>query len=85
MKTRQTVIFVTHSIDEAIALSDRIVICTSRPGRLKEIVPVDLPRPRAAYDFKAHPKFGELWEKVWGLLQAEVYEDLEMEKEKLTN
>lgn len=83
MKTRQTVLFVTHSIDEAIALSDRIVICTSRPGRLKEIIPVNLPRPRADYDFKLHPEFGRLWEKVWGLLQAEVYDDLAMQKEKL--
>jgi len=45
-KTRKTVLFVTHSVDEAVFLSDRIVILTSRPGRIKEIVPIDLPRPR---------------------------------------
>jgi NitT/TauT family transport system ATP-binding protein len=45
-KTRKTILFVTHSVDEAVFLSDRIVILTSRPGRVKEIVPIDLPRPR---------------------------------------
>lgn len=83
MKTRQTVLFVTHSIDEAIALSDRIVICTSRPGRLKDIVPVSLPRPRADYDIKTHPEFGKLWETVWSQLQAEVYDDLALQQQKL--
>ena len=83
MKTGQTVLFVTHSIDEAIALSDRIVICTSRPGRIKEIIPVNLPRPRADYDFKLHPEYGKLWEHIWSQLQAEVYDDLAMQKEKL--
>ncbi len=83
LKTRQTVLFVTHSIDEAIALSDRIVIVTSRPGRLKEVVPIDLPRPRADYDIKLHPSYGKLWDRVWSLLQAEVYDDLELQKNKL--
>jgi NitT/TauT family transport system ATP-binding protein len=41
-----TVLFVTHSVDEAVFLSDRIVVMTSRPGKIKEIVKVDLPRPR---------------------------------------
>jgi len=45
-KTRKTILFVTHSVDEAVFLSDRIVILTSRPARVKEIVPIDLPRPR---------------------------------------
>ncbi len=83
LKTRQTVLFVTHSIDEAIALSDRIVIFTSRPGRLKDIVKVDLPRPRADYDIKLHPNYGKLWDKLWSLLQTEVYDDLELQKKKL--
>jgi len=45
-KTRKTILFVTHSVDEAVFLSDRIVILTRRPGQVREIVPIDLPRPR---------------------------------------
>jgi NitT/TauT family transport system ATP-binding protein len=81
LQTKKTVLLVTHSIDEAIALSDFIVVCTARPGRVKGIVPVDLPRPRADYDIKTHEKFGALWEEVWHLLRSEVYAELEQEKE----
>lgn len=73
-QTKKTVLFITHSIDEAIALGDRIVVCTARPGRVKADIPVDLPRPRADYDIKLHPRFTELWGEVWSQLQAEVYD-----------
>jgi NitT/TauT family transport system ATP-binding protein len=71
-ETGQTVIFITHSIDEAIALGDRVVVVSSRPGQIREIIPVDLPRPRWQYDVKTHPGFAPLRERVWGLLQQEV-------------
>ena len=45
-KTKKTVLFVTHSVDEAVFMADRIVVLTSRPGTIKEVVKIDLPRPR---------------------------------------
>jgi len=45
-KTQKTILFVTHSVDEAVFLADRIVVLTTRPGRVCEIIPIDQPRPR---------------------------------------
>ena len=63
-----SVLLVTHSIDEALALADRIVVFTSRPGRIKEIVPVELPRPRSPRD----PRCIELQLRLADLLADEV-------------
>jgi sulfonate transport system ATP-binding protein len=63
-KTKNTVIFVTHSIDESIYLSDRVIIMQARPGRIKEDVKIDLPRPRWEGDVKADPRFAELRAQV---------------------
>ncbi|HEV8722617.1 MAG TPA: ABC transporter ATP-binding protein [Candidatus Binatia bacterium] len=59
-QTETTVVFVTHSIDEAIYLSDRVVVMQARPGRIKEEVMIDLPRPRWEGDVKADPRFAQL-------------------------
>ena len=59
-QTEATVIFVTHSIDEAIYLSDRVVVMQARPGRIKEEVAIDLRRPRWEGDVKADPRFAQL-------------------------
>jgi NitT/TauT family transport system ATP-binding protein len=69
--TRQTVIFITHSIDEAVMLGDRVAIVSNRPGRIREVVDIDLPRPRLEGDTKTSPRFAELREHIWSLLQDE--------------
>ncbi len=72
--TGQTVVFITHSIDEAITLGDRVVVISYRPGQIKEIVDVDLPRPRFDYDVKTLPAYTELRERVWGLVKDEAFQ-----------
>jgi NitT/TauT family transport system ATP-binding protein len=71
-ETKKTVVFVTHSIDEAAVLSDRIVVMTAIPGKVKAVLDVDFPRPREVYQVKANPHFGELTYHVWELLRDEV-------------
>ena len=66
--SKASVLLVTHSIDEALALADRIVVFTARPGRIKEIVPVDLPRPRSMRD----PRLIALQQGLSDLLADEV-------------
>jgi NitT/TauT family transport system ATP-binding protein len=72
-KTRQTVVFITHSIDEAITLGDRIVVVSNRPGTIREIIDVDLPRPRfnERNDIKGSARFGEIRSRLWELLSDE--------------
>ena len=66
-----TVVFVTHSIDEAIYLADRVVVMTARPGRVKEIIDIDLPRPRDG-DVRASDAFNAYRGHVWRALRDEV-------------
>ena len=70
-ETGQTVVLITHSIDEAITLADRVVVISDRPGTIREVVDVDLPRPRSEYDVKSHPSYVRLREHVWTLLKAQ--------------
>jgi NitT/TauT family transport system ATP-binding protein len=65
--TRKTIVFVTHSLQEAIALSDRIVVMTARPGRVKDVVDVALPYPR---DLNA-PEVTDLRAKLWEQVREE--------------
>ena len=68
---KKTVLFVTHSIDEAVYLADRIVVMSGRPGRVKEIIPVNLARPRGLA-VKDDPDFVRLRRHIWDLLEKEV-------------
>ncbi len=61
----KTVVFVTHSVDEAIYLADRIVVMSARPGKITELIDVAMPRPR----HRANPEYGRLAEKILDLLE----------------
>lgn len=78
--TRKTVVYVTHSIDEAIVMGDRIIIFTAHPGHVKTEITVEFPRPRHVYELKANPKFGELAYHVWSQLRDEVEKAKEQER-----
>lgn len=68
---KTTIVFITHSLDEAIYLSDRIAVMTHRPGRIKAILDIPLPRPRPA-EIRHAPAFVHLREKAWDVLRDEV-------------
>jgi NitT/TauT family transport system ATP-binding protein len=69
---KKTVVYITHSIDEALVLGDRVLVMSARPGHIKAEIPVTFPRPRSVYDLKSTPEFAELVAKVWGPLRQEV-------------
>lgn len=71
---RKTVVYVTHSIDEAIVLADRILLMSARPGRIKDIIDVRevFGRPRVVEQVKSSPEYGELFGRVWSQLRSEV-------------
>ena len=68
---RKTVLFVTHQIDEAVFLSDRVLVFARRPGRLQEIIDIDLPRPRTLA-MKRSPAFVALADRIWRLIEDDV-------------
>jgi NitT/TauT family transport system ATP-binding protein len=68
-REQKTVIFITHSMDEAVYLADRVVVMTPRPGRVAEILDVPLPRPRIADVVRRDPKFVELTNYIWDSLK----------------
>jgi NitT/TauT family transport system ATP-binding protein len=68
---RKTVLFVTHQIDEAVYLADRVVVMTSRPGQVKAVLDIDIPRPRDL-SVKRSPAFLELVDEIWKMIEEEV-------------
>ncbi len=68
---QKTVVFVTHQLDEAVYLADRVVVLSTSPGRVRQIVPVDLPRPRTL-DVKYTAKFAEHVNVLWQLIKSDV-------------
>lgn len=77
-KAQKTIVFVTHSLVEAVFLADRVAIMTSLPGRIKEIIEIDEPHPRKP-DFITSPKFNELRNHLYSLLHDEIRKAVERE------
>ncbi len=69
---RMTVVFVTHDLGEAITLADRVVVFSARPGRIRVIRNVDLPRPRDVFRIRFSEAFAHLHEALWDELKDEV-------------
>jgi NitT/TauT family transport system ATP-binding protein len=74
---RKTVLFVTHDIDEAILLSDRIIVLSDRPGKIQQSIRIPLDRPREMI-LRDNPKFMEMRWQIWKLLEKEVRKDLKL-------
>ena len=73
-QTRKTAVFITHDIVEAVYLADRVIVFTARPGRVKEIVNVDIPRPRDLR-VKREPTFVEIERRIWESIREESARD----------
>ena len=71
-RTGKTIVFVTHSIDEAVFLAQRVAVITARPGRVKQVLDVELPAPRYARDVRSTPAFAACRHALWELLSEEV-------------
>jgi NitT/TauT family transport system ATP-binding protein len=72
-QTRPSVLFITHDLEEAIALADRVVVMTAGPGTVKGVYEIDLPRPRGAVqEIRFEPRFLELHQQIWESLRDEV-------------
>ena len=75
-----SVVFVTHDLEEAISLSDRVFVMTAGPGTVKSNYKVDLPRPRNVAEIRFQPGFVEIYEEIWNDLRDEVLVSYERQK-----
>src|SRR6201996_725820 len=78
---KKTVVFIPHSVDEAVLLGDRVMVMTAQPGRLKQFVPIGLARPRNIMELQGAPEYGELVHRIWSSLRDEVQRARELEGE----
>jgi len=74
-RDRKTIIFVTHDLDEAILLADRIVVFGTHPGRVVHVEDVPLERPRNLAELRHNPVYGDTWERLWKLLDTSTHEE----------
>lgn len=77
--TKKTTVFITHSIDEALCVSDRIMIMSAHPGTVKEIIDIDLERPRDISKIRTTLRYNELFSQIWSSLREEVLKGTKQE------
>jgi ABC-type nitrate/sulfonate/bicarbonate transport system ATPase subunit len=77
-ETRKTILFVTHAIEEAILLGDEVVVMTARPGRIKDVIAIDLPRPRSL-EMVNSKEFGALFDRAFHLIREEVTKTMQQQ------
>jgi NitT/TauT family transport system ATP-binding protein len=77
--SKKTTVFITHSIDEALCVGDKVMIMTAHPGRIKTIIDIDLPRPRDISEIRTTVHYNELFQKIWLSLREEVLKSKQLE------
>ncbi|MBT2394874.1 ABC transporter ATP-binding protein [Streptomyces sp. ISL-100] len=82
-RTKKTVVFITHGIDEAVCLGQRVAVMTSRPGRIKQVVPISFDARTATDDLRSSPEFARYRHQIWSLLHDEVARAQQLEKEEV--
>ncbi len=83
--TSASVVFVTHDLEEAIALADRVFVLTAGPATVKGIYPIDLPRPRNVAEIRFNPRFVQLYQQIWDALRDEVMVSYERDKKRTSS
>ncbi len=81
--TGKTIVLVTHDLDEAVYLSDRVVLLSPHPGRVRTVVDVALPPPRGTYDARSDERFVEVRSEIWSVLRKDVIDVVEREAAEL--
>jgi len=71
-ETGKTVLFVTHSIEEAILLADKVAVMSAHPGTIRDVIDIPFNRPRSHAEVRAHPEFSRLFDRIWLQLREEV-------------
>ncbi|KRE07917.1 ABC transporter ATP-binding protein [Bacillus sp. Root239] len=81
-KTKKTIVFITHGIDEAVYLGQRVAVMTSRPGQIKQVIDVPFDSRASEEDLRSNPEFSKIRHRIWTLLREEVLKAQELERNK---
>ncbi|MES9541480.1 ATP-binding cassette domain-containing protein [Actinomadura sp. NPDC000600] len=76
--TGKTLMFVTHDLTEAISIADRVIVMSTRPGRIKAVERIDLPRPRDVFSIRFAPGFGDYFDRLWSALRDDIRQGQEV-------